>query len=310
MREALGDDAATRRGAIVPCEDAGALGAAIALRLQDPALRASEESHAPRPRRAVRAGGLGRPRRRDHRRGDDPARGRDTMTEPDRHLKILMVSSLWPPHLIGGAELYASTLAEQLRVAGHEVAVVTLGVPGPDVVAEVPARPYRLDEFATQPPTRRAVFHALDVYRPSHGPHAHRNVRGVPARRRAHALGAGPVERGAGDTVATRYRARTHTARLLAALSAHYHGCPRRYGVRASLWFVFARLAGAELDHRPAPSTRRRSRSPLPSPREHERIAWLVRGCGSCRTPSNGSRRPRSTAIARSRSVISASSPA
>lgn len=79
--------------------------------------------------------------------------------------RVLMVSSLWPPHVLGGAEVYAANLAEHLREAGHEVGAVTLGVPGPDVVAEVPPLPYRLDHFASQPAWRRAEFHALDLYR-------------------------------------------------------------------------------------------------------------------------------------------------
>jgi glycosyltransferase involved in cell wall biosynthesis len=87
-----------------------------------------------------------------------------TLAYPGR---VLMVSSLWPPTVLGGAEVYAASLAEHLRSAGHEVGVVTLGVPGPDVVGEVPPRPYRLDEFASQAPWRRAIFHALDVYRPT-----------------------------------------------------------------------------------------------------------------------------------------------
>jgi glycosyltransferase involved in cell wall biosynthesis len=76
-----------------------------------------------------------------------------------------MVSSLWPPVTVGGAEAYAAELARQLTGRGHEVGAVTLGVPGPAVIEEVKARPYRLDAFASQPPIRRAVFHALDVYR-------------------------------------------------------------------------------------------------------------------------------------------------
>ncbi len=80
-------------------------------------------------------------------------------------IRVLMVSSLWPPAVLGGAETYAAALAERLRSAGHDVGVVTLGVPGADVVGEVSPRPYRLDEFASQPVWRRAQFHALDVYR-------------------------------------------------------------------------------------------------------------------------------------------------
>jgi glycosyltransferase involved in cell wall biosynthesis len=80
-------------------------------------------------------------------------------------LRVLMVSSLWPPYALGGAEMYAANLAARLAEAGHSVGAVTLGIPGPDVVGHVRAWPYRLDEYGTQPPHRRAVFHALDVYR-------------------------------------------------------------------------------------------------------------------------------------------------
>jgi glycosyltransferase involved in cell wall biosynthesis len=74
-----------------------------------------------------------------------------------------MVSSLWPPAVLGGAEVYAAQLAERLRRRGHEVGVVTQGIAGDDVVATVPARPYRLDEFASQPAWRRGAFHAHDL---------------------------------------------------------------------------------------------------------------------------------------------------
>ena len=33
--------------------------------------------------------------------------------------RILMISSLWPPVVLGGAESYASALAEQLRARGE-----------------------------------------------------------------------------------------------------------------------------------------------------------------------------------------------
>lgn len=84
-------------------------------------------------------------------------------------MRVLMVSSLWPPHVLGGAERYAAALAAHLREAGHEVAALTLGVEGPDVAASVRAMPYRLDEFAGQPRHRRLVFHALDCWRPDAG---------------------------------------------------------------------------------------------------------------------------------------------
>src|SRR5947209_17515751 len=71
-----------------------------------------------------------------------------------------MLSSLWPPAVLGGAEVYAAELAGRLRARGHDVGVVTAGAPGDDVVASVPAWPYRLDEFAGQPVWKRAAFHA------------------------------------------------------------------------------------------------------------------------------------------------------
>jgi glycosyltransferase involved in cell wall biosynthesis len=74
-----------------------------------------------------------------------------------------MVSSLWPPAVLGGAEVYAAQLADRLRQRGHDVGVVTQGITGDDVVATVSARPYRLDEFASQPSWRRAAFHAHDL---------------------------------------------------------------------------------------------------------------------------------------------------
>lgn len=82
-------------------------------------------------------------------------------------LRVLMVSSLWPPSVIGGAELYASRLAAALRARGHVVGAFTLGVDGEDVVGVVRPWPYRLDTYAEQPAWKRALFHARDVYDPA-----------------------------------------------------------------------------------------------------------------------------------------------
>ncbi len=76
-----------------------------------------------------------------------------------------MVSSLWPPTVVGGAERYAATLAAGLRAQGHEVGVVTLGVDGADVVDVVPAWPARVETLRTGPAWRRPLFHARDVWR-------------------------------------------------------------------------------------------------------------------------------------------------
>ena len=80
-------------------------------------------------------------------------------------MRVLMVSSLWPPEVLGGAEQHAASLSERLRAAGHTVGVVTLGVEGEDVVATVAPRPYPLSTFASQPAHRRARFHLTDVIR-------------------------------------------------------------------------------------------------------------------------------------------------
>jgi glycosyltransferase involved in cell wall biosynthesis len=77
-----------------------------------------------------------------------------------------MLSSLWPPAILGGAERYASALAEHLRERGWEVGALTLGVEGDDVVSSVRPWPYRLDEYETHSRAARAVFHTLDVHRP------------------------------------------------------------------------------------------------------------------------------------------------
>ena len=73
--------------------------------------------------------------------------------------RILMISSLWPPVVLGGAESYASALAEQLRARGGEVGVLTLGVGGADVVSTVSPWPYRRIQRScfsiSFPPARR-----------------------------------------------------------------------------------------------------------------------------------------------------------
>ncbi len=79
-------------------------------------------------------------------------------------MKVLMVSSLWPPNVLGGAERYAHDLASRLEEEGHEVAAVTMGAPGRAVLEEVRPWPYRLEQYAREPRGRRSVFHLRDLY--------------------------------------------------------------------------------------------------------------------------------------------------
>jgi glycosyltransferase involved in cell wall biosynthesis len=80
-----------------------------------------------------------------------------------------MVSNLWPPEVVGGAEQYASALSDHLRAAGHEVHVLTLGVDGPDVVRAVEPWPYPIQDTPAQPTYKRLAFHAVDLYNPRAG---------------------------------------------------------------------------------------------------------------------------------------------
>src|SRR5664279_6507415 len=84
-------------------------------------------------------------------------------------MRILMVSNLWPPEIVGGAEQYASALAARLRTEGHHVDLVALGVEGPDVVRSVTPWPYPIQESGSQPAARRLLFHGIDVYNPRAG---------------------------------------------------------------------------------------------------------------------------------------------
>jgi glycosyltransferase involved in cell wall biosynthesis len=89
-------------------------------------------------------------------------------------MKILLVSTLYPPHVIGGAEKAASRLAEALVNRGHEVVVVSLH-PGSEETIENRngVRVYRLpiDNLywpfgRKQKPhvLRRLAWHILDIW--------------------------------------------------------------------------------------------------------------------------------------------------
>ena len=81
-------------------------------------------------------------------------------------MRVLMVSSNWPPASGGGAEAYVADLTAALRETGHVVGAVTLGITGDDVVATVTPRPHRLNEHGASSAWRKALFHGADVWRP------------------------------------------------------------------------------------------------------------------------------------------------
>ena len=174
-------------------------------------------------------------------------------------MRILMVSNLWPPQVVGGAEQYASALAEHLRRDGHEVDALTLGVEGPDVAGIVEPWPYPIQETPLQPARRRLLFHAVDVYNPRAG----RTIDTVldqlaPDVVHTHAVqGLSSVALDAPGPA--RGRARPHAARLLAAVPAQLDGPPRRARLRDPVPIVCRHLLDPQRV-RPQVAARRRAR--------------------------------------------------
>jgi glycosyltransferase involved in cell wall biosynthesis len=81
-------------------------------------------------------------------------------------VRVLLVSNLWPPDVVGGAEQYAARLADRLVDAGHEVHVLTLGAADRPGVSTVAPWPYPIRTAPSQPAARRLLFHAVDLYNP------------------------------------------------------------------------------------------------------------------------------------------------
>jgi glycosyltransferase involved in cell wall biosynthesis len=81
-------------------------------------------------------------------------------------MRVLMVSKLWPPRAVGGAERYAARLADHLVDAGHEVGVVTFGVEGERVVAQVPTRGVDPERWWASSAFVRRRSHLVDLWNP------------------------------------------------------------------------------------------------------------------------------------------------
>lgn len=88
-------------------------------------------------------------------------------------MKICIVSNLYPPHIIGGAEITVANLAEALSQKGHEVMVITTS-PGKEELVEVlngvkvykinPGNIYTLYDHQDQPAINKALWHARDIW--------------------------------------------------------------------------------------------------------------------------------------------------
>ncbi len=91
-------------------------------------------------------------------------------------MKILIISTLYPPHVMGGAEKAAAELAEALVRRGHNVAVITLHPESREIVEDRKGvRIYRLPldnaywpfGRAEKPnPLRRLVWHIREMWNP------------------------------------------------------------------------------------------------------------------------------------------------
>ena len=89
--------------------------------------------------------------------------------------KLLLVSNLYPPYVLGGAELIASYLAEEFASRGHQVSVITTCAPdqegvrrevlnGVAVYRFFPQNPYWQYDRSPRPTLRTAFWHLKDLH--------------------------------------------------------------------------------------------------------------------------------------------------
>ena len=89
-------------------------------------------------------------------------------------MKISVFSALYPPEIIGGAEISAANLNLQLSRLGHEISVLATkqgaqetyptddSLPGISVERVVMPRPYAALNYAKEPIWKKAIWHGLD----------------------------------------------------------------------------------------------------------------------------------------------------
>jgi glycosyltransferase involved in cell wall biosynthesis len=91
-------------------------------------------------------------------------------------MKICIVSNLYPPYVIGGAEITVAKLAEALVNKGHEVMVITTSsektesievLKGVKVYRINPWNVYTLYDHQGKPGVSKALWHALDIWNPN-----------------------------------------------------------------------------------------------------------------------------------------------
>lgn len=86
-------------------------------------------------------------------------------------MKITIVCTLYPPHVLGGAEISTSLLAEGLAARGHEVSVITTGLEEEETMMNG-VRVYRLKNSnvywrfpqRNKPLVKTLLWHVIDIY--------------------------------------------------------------------------------------------------------------------------------------------------
>lgn len=87
-------------------------------------------------------------------------------------MKICIVSNLYPPHIIGGAEITVAKLAEGLSRKGYQVMVITTSpqkeesvetLNGVKVYRINPWNLYTLYDHQDKPAINKALWHAMDI---------------------------------------------------------------------------------------------------------------------------------------------------
>jgi glycosyltransferase involved in cell wall biosynthesis len=93
-------------------------------------------------------------------------------------MKIILISTMYPPYAFGGAEAIAEALANGLATQGHEVVVISTHGPemtqsedelqaSPQIVRFFPPSPYWLYQKDEQPRFKKLLWHIRDLWNPA-----------------------------------------------------------------------------------------------------------------------------------------------
>ena len=143
-------------------------------------------------------------------------------------MKILLVTSLFPPDGLGGAELVAARMAQGMAERGHQVVVATLAKPGKgEIVEKEGIRIIRISlanlygnlDAPSKSPVTKALWHIADIYNAAMGRKVEEVIRDTaPDVICTHNL--------AGFSVAVYEAARQCGTPLVQILHDHYFLCP------------------------------------------------------------------------------------